>query len=40
VLFSDRLPENALSFGGPECLIRESPAVVAACGWLGIETGG
>jgi hypothetical protein len=40
VLFSDRLPANVLSFGEPEYLIPESPAVVGACGWLGIETGG
>jgi hypothetical protein len=40
VLFSDRLPENALSFGEPEHLVLDSPAVVAACGWLGIEIGG
>jgi hypothetical protein len=40
VLFSDRLPEDALSFGEPEPLFPDTPAVVAACGWLGIETGG
>jgi hypothetical protein len=40
VLFSDRLPENALSFGEPEHLFLDSPAVVAACGWLGIEADG
>lgn len=39
VLFSDRLPGDALSFGEPEPLLLDSPAVVAACGWLGIETG-
>lgn len=39
VLFSDRLPEHALSFGAPEHLFPDSSAVVAACTWLGIETG-
>lgn len=38
VLFSDRVPEDALSFGEPEHLSPDSPAVVAACAWLGIET--
>lgn len=40
VFFSDRLPDHALSFGEPESLFPGSPAVVAACGWLGIETEG
>jgi hypothetical protein len=39
VLFSDRLAEGSLSFGDPEPLDLDSPAVVSAADWLGIEIG-
>lgn len=37
VLFSDRLEHGSLSFGDPEPLHLDSPPVVPAADWLGIE---